>query len=173
MDRYLRKGAEKEYITKAGARTTVYQKREVDISIRTINARRAAERKKYQPSARTGTMLTIQEGNLLPRKNNLENIPERNLESYFRSLEKALSESERSKKQNRYKENFLQSIEDTFGRNSDLYQKVNSLDESLLTEYFYTDDLVSIRTTSPPMPDMDVREIELLMLERIEQLEGQ
>lgn len=167
MERYLRNGAEMPYTTRGGVNTTVWQKKELDNTFRAINARRKAELKRYNPSTFTGTMGTIEQNNLRPRKNTIQSIKPVNWEAYVENLERQLMAENPERKSIKYKENFLKAIANTIGDHSKLYQAVKNIDPARLYQYYYTEPLLSISFTSDPK---SAEEIESIMLDRFNEV---
>lgn len=168
MSRYLRQGAEMPYTTREGVNTTVWQKKEIDNAHRSINAQRRAMLKKYEPSSDKGTLLTIEQASLQPRKNNVESIQPKMWDKYVQNLEKQLFASNPARKQAQYKANFLKAIEQNLGQGR-LYDRIAMLDAGVLTRYYFSDAIVSLEFVYDPK---DAEEIESLMLGRLEALEG-
>ena len=168
MENYLKKGAELPYTTKQGVNTTVWEKKEIDRAVRTINARNKALIQKYEPSTTKGTMGTIERNNLQPRKNRVNTIQPKDYNRYVSNLFKQVMQNDVERNE-RYKENFLKAVENIMGENSKLYQVVKNMDSALLTKYYYTEPLLQLTFVYDPK---DAEEIENLMLERLEQLQG-
>lgn len=168
MENYLKKGAELPYTTKQDVNTTVWEKKEIDRAVRTINARNKALIQKYEPSTTKGTMGTIERNNLQPRKNRVNTIQPKDYNRYVSNLFKQVMQNDVERNE-RYKENFLKAVENIMGENSKLYQVVKNMDSDLLTKYYYTEPLLQLTFVYDPK---DAEEIENLMLERLEQLQG-
>lgn len=168
MENYLKKGAELPYTTKQGVNTTVWEKKEIDRAVRTINARNKALIQKYEPSTTKGTMGTIERNNLQSRKNRVNTIQPKDYNRYVSNLFKQVMQNDAGRNE-RYKENFLRAVENIMGENSKLYQVVKNTDSALLTKYYYTEPLLQLTFVYDPK---DAEEIENLMLERLEQLQG-
>lgn len=168
MENYLKKGAELPYTTKQGVNTTVWEKKEIDRAVRTLNARNKALIQKYEPSTTKGTMGTIERNNLQPRKNRVNTIQPKDYNRYVSNLFKQVMQNDVERNE-RYKENFLKAVENIMGENSKLYQVVKNMDSDLLTKYYYTEPLLQLTFVYDPK---DAEEIENLMLERLEQLQG-
>ena len=84
-----------------------------------------------------------------------------------KNLEKQLLGSSERIRQEKYKENFLHAVEVTIGRNSELYNRLNSIPSNKLYQYYYTEPLLQISFTSDPK---SAEEIEEIMLNRLNQL---
>ena len=168
MENYLKKGAELPYTTKQGVNTTVWEKKEIDRAVRTINARNKVLIQKYEPSTTKGTMGTIERNNLQPRKNRVNTIQPKDYNRYVSNLFKQVMQDDAGRNE-RYKTNFLKAVENIMGENSKLYQVVKNMDSALLTKYYYTEPLLQLTFVYDPK---DAEEIENLMLERLDQLQG-
>lgn len=144
LARYLKRGAEKEYINKQGVRMTKYQRRELSIGIQTINARRRAERKKANVSTYTGTMGILDTQNLYDRKNYTDYISQRGWENYVKSVEKQLNERYIKESSQRYKENYLSGLAEQFGENSRVYDIASKMNAEDLLNFAYNDPLGTI-----------------------------
>ena len=113
-------------------------------------------------------MGTIERNNLQPRKNRVNTIQPKDYKRYVANLFKQVMQNDAGRNE-RYKENFLKAVENIMGENSKLYQVVKNMDSALLTKYYYTEPLLQLTFVYDPK---DAEEIENLMLERLEQLQG-
>ena len=164
LQRYLRKGAELPYTTKQDVTITNWQKREIDNNFRSINARRRAEMNKYQPSAEKGTLRTIEEGNLRPRKNTVNEIKEKNWGKFVENLEKqVLSYADNSRKE-QYKQNYIKAIQNQFGDSSPIINIISEIDSENLIEAYYSDPILQIDFVYDPK---EAQELERLIIERL------
>lgn len=166
-ENYLKKGAEKEYITKAGTRLTKYEKQKVTNQIRSINAKRRAIREKYKPSPKYGTMGTLERNNLLPKRNNIEKIRPENWKEFAIGIEYQASATE-AQKAERYKENFLHGILVTLGEDSELYRIISLTNAMEIWRFQYTNPILQIGNLSDPALADDIEEqmISELMVEQ-------
>lgn len=169
MQRYLRSGMETPYTTREGVNTTVWQKQEIDNTFAAINARRKKEIAKFQPSTFKGTMGSIEQNNLRPRKNTVESIKPKNWDDYIRNLELQLLNENELIKREQYKENFLHAISATIGEHSRLYDRIENTPAEDLYRYMYTEPLLQISFTSDPR---EAEEIEEIMLNRLDEVEA-
>lgn len=89
-------------------------------------------------STSKGTMGSIREMNLLPRKNNLETIKQENLKDYLKTLEKQLLSSYYTESDIRYVENYKEALRNELGIYAD--RIINILDyispERVVEEYY-------------------------------------
>lgn len=169
MERYLRKGAEMPYTTKAGVNTTIWQKREVDNTFRSINAQRRAMVEKYKPSSQTGSMHAFRSQNLNPRANTVETIQPKMWDKYLENLAKQSIANSSQARFEQYKNNYLTAIERELGRNNLLYEKANQIPAERLVEYYYTSPVLQIDFIYDPK---EAEEIIDRMVEEIERLES-
>lgn len=157
LERFLRKGAEMPYTTKSGVATTVWQKKEIDNTFRAINAKRRAERKKLDPSIFKGNLHSIQENNLLQRKNTVQEISPKYWKEFVRNLDYQL-EQEYKDKSNIYKMNLLKAISNILGEKSELYNLVSQLVPERIKRFADTSSLISISFLYEPLEPEDIEE---------------
>lgn len=157
LERFMRKGAEKPIVTKEGIKTTAYEKKEIAIKVRAINQRRAAELKKAAPSTEKGTMGTIRENNLKPKKYDIDKIKKSDWKKFVESVEKQSKDSYASDRYDRYKENFLKGLENAFGeKGSELIEIAKQIDAETLTQMYYDDPILQIDFIYDPL-EMQVK----------------
>lgn len=157
IERFMRKGAEKPIVTKEGVKTTQYQKKELEIKVRAINLRRAAERKKANVSTEKGTMGTIRANNLQPKKVNLDKIRKEDWQKFIESVEKQSMDSYSQDKYDRYKENFIKGLENAFGQKGERLKKLaEQIEPETLTQMYYDDPILQIDFIYDPL-EMDVK----------------
>lgn len=157
LERFLRKGAEMPYTTKSGVATTVWQKKEIDNTFRAINAKRRAERKKLDPSIFKGNLHSIQENNLLQRKNTVQEIFPKYWKEFVRNLDYQL-EQEYKDKSNIYKMNLLKAISNILGEKSELYNLVSQVPPERIKRFADTSSLISISFLYEPLEPEDIEE---------------
>lgn len=157
LERFLRKGAEMPYTTKSGVATTVWQKKEIDNTFRAINAKRRAERKKLDPSIFKGNLHSIQENNLLQRKNTVQEIFPKYWKEFVRNLDYQL-EQEYKDKSNIYKMNLLKAISNILGEKSELYNLVSQVASERIKRFADTSSLISISFLYEPLEPEDIEE---------------
>lgn len=157
LERFMRKGAEKPIVTKEGIKTTAYEKKEIAIKVRVINQRRAAELKKAAPSTEKGTMGTIRENNLKPKKYDIDKIKKSDWKKFVESVEKQSKDSYASDRYDRYKDNFLKGLENAFGeKGSELIEIAKQIDAETLTQMYYDDPILQIDFIYDPL-EMQVK----------------
>lgn len=157
LDRFLVKGAEKPIVTKEGVKTTQYQKRELQIKVNAINARRRAELKKAAPSTEKGTMGTIRENNLLPKNADINKVKKSDWAKYVESVEKQSKDSYSDERIESYKKNFIKGLENAFGeKGNNLKQLAMQLSGDTLMEMYYNDPVLQIDFIYDPL-EMQVK----------------
>ena len=157
IERFTRKGAEKPIVTKEGIKTTAYEKKEIEIKVRAINARRAAERKRANVSTEKGTMGTIRENNLRPKQVDINKVKKSDWEMFKKSVEKQARDSYFQDKYERYKENFMKGLENAFGeKGKELQEIVEQIPAEQLTQMYYDNPILQIDFIYDPL-EMDVK----------------
>ena len=152
IERFMQKGAEKPIVTAEGVKTTAYEKKELGIKIRTINARRAAERKRANVSTEKGTMGTIRANNLQPKQVNLDKIKKSDWSKFVESVEKQARDSYTQQKYDRYKENFIKGLENAFGESgAELISLAEQIDPETLSQMYFDDPILQIDFIYDPL----------------------
>lgn len=157
IERFMRKGAEKPIVTKEGIKTTVYEKKEIAIKVRAINQRRSAELKKAAPSTEKGTMGTIRENNLKPKKYDIDKIKKSDWKKFVESVEKQSRDSYAANRYERYKDNFIKGLENAFGeKGAELIEIAKQINAETLTQMYYDDPILQIDFIYDPL-EMQVK----------------
>ena len=146
-ERFLAPGAENPYVGKSGLITTYWQKREVGIRVGVINRRRARELKAANPSTLKGTMGTITENNLRPKKYNIDEILPSNWDKFLESVRKQSAASYSFDKMQLLKENYLKSVDAVFGGApyaNYLHELLDNLPPDLFTDAMYDNAYLDI-----------------------------
>lgn len=157
IERFMQKGAEKPIITAEGVKTTAYEKKELGIKIRAINARRAAERKRANVSTEKGTMGTIRANNLQPKQVNIDKIKKSDWNKFVESVEKQARDSYSQEKYERYKENFIKGLENAFGESgAELVSLAKQIDPETLAQMYFDDPILQIDFIYDPL-EMQVK----------------
>lgn len=142
--RYLEKGAELPYTTKQGVNTTIWQYRETTNDFRYINAKRRAELKRLKPSTITGTMGAIEQLQLRPRKNTIQEILPKDWKTFIANIERQTYSREREIKSSRYQQNYIQAIRNEMGYQPELEELVKQIDPMDLYDLYAANPLVQI-----------------------------
>lgn len=157
LERFMRKGAEKPIVTKEGVKTTAYEKKEIAIKVRAINQRRAAELKKAAPSTEKGTMGTVRNNNLRPKKYDIDKIKKSDWKKFVESVEKQSKDSYNTDKYERYKNNFVKGLENAFGeKGRELIDIVEQMNAETLVQMYYDDPILQIDFIYDPL-EMEVK----------------
>lgn len=152
LDRFLVKGAEKPIVTKEGVKTTQYQKRELQIKVNAINARRKAELKKAAPSTEKGTMGTIRENNLLPKNADINKVKKSDWAKYVESVEKQSKDSYSDDRMIRYKENYLKSFDTVYGEQGKKVRvRIEKLSPETFMDMYYADPVLQLDFNYDPL----------------------
>lgn len=152
LERFMRKGAEKPIVTKEGVKTTAYEKKEIEIKVRAINQRRAAELKKAAPSTEKGTMGTVRNNNLKPKKYDIDKIKKSDWKKFVESVEKQSKDSYNVDKYERYKKNFIKGLENVFGeKGRKLIDMVEQINAETLVQMYYDDPILQIDFIYDPL----------------------
>lgn len=172
LNRFTQKGAEEPIITKQGIKTTKYEIKETSIKVATINRRKTAERKKANVSTEKGTMGTIANNNLLPKKFNIDKIQPHEWDKFTESVEKQVKSTYTSDKMKAYKDNYIQALNNAFGSKADnIIDIVNNLNGETLVQMLYDNPILQIDFIYDPLEvSVKVEAIETNMLDYIENL---
>ena len=143
--RFLRKGAEDVITTKAGVTTTRWQLNEIRYNLNAINAERRKRMERLQPSTYRGTMGSLQELELTPRRNLSQTIPAEYWGKYVSGIKKQVLSSYIGDKMKLYKENYKKAILNELGNQEELLELVDSIPTSTLAEAYASDPDLQIR----------------------------
>lgn len=145
LERFMKKGAESPILTPEGIKTTKYEKKEVGLKVRALNIRRANERKKANVSTEKGTMGTIKNNSLNPKKYDINKIKKSDWEKFIQGVEKMLKDSYSQDKYNAYKDNFLKAIDNAFGdAGSNIKELAEQIPAEMLVQMYYDDPILQI-----------------------------
>lgn len=144
LNRFLRAGAEEKIVTSKGVKTTKYEKKEVGIRVRRVNRFRKKELESITPSTERGTMGTIRENNLRPKKYDIEKIRDKsNWKNYIEMVERQSRESYYIERDELYKENLLKAMRSEYGaKGRKLINLIKKIPANVLVDmYYYDSDL--------------------------------
>lgn len=113
--RFLNKGAENPYYAQSGLTVTQWEKRETGIKVGIINRRRRAQLAAGAPSTVKGTMGTIRDNSLLPKKYNIDTITPENWKKFIESVNKQSYSNYMYNQLQMYKSNYIKSVHSVFG----------------------------------------------------------
>lgn len=127
------------YANDKGLVITQYDVDKAKYNVSVINKRRASERRKYKPSAERGTLGTIRQTGLAPRKLNL-NKDITNWKKFSESLEREARGKFTEDRANRYKDNYIKAIYQQMPEGElrkTLLNMVNDIPASEIYDAFY------------------------------------
>lgn len=145
LERFMRKGSETPIVTAQGVKTTKYEVNELRIKTQAINQKRAYELKNSGISTSAGTMGSIRENSLKPKKFNLDAMNKGDWEHFKKSVEKQYNDRYQNERNQKYKENMIEGIRVVFGdEGNDIIRLINKISADLLTEAYYKNPLLHI-----------------------------
>ena len=115
VDRAFKNDAFQPILTEQGVRTTKYEVREISLGVQRINRQRAKELAQANPSTEKGTMGTVRENNLQPKRFNPNSIKQSDWDKFVQVVERQSMDSYTDEKIERYKENYLRALQNAFG----------------------------------------------------------
>lgn len=144
--RFSVRGAEKIITNKKGVSYTKWQRDKLKNDLRRLNYARSKALAQASPSTYKGTMGSITNRNLAPKKVNLQNISsQKGLENVLRGIEKQLSSGYTEEKSRQYKSNYIQSWYNTFGlEGTDILQRILNIPNDVFYNMFYEDPRLQI-----------------------------
>lgn len=110
LSRFSRKGAETPITTNSGIQTTAWQIKEASIRVGVINRKRKAKLKQLNPSTEKGTMGSIEENNLRPKRFNPNKTKPEDWDALIESINKQSRPSYEQQTLERYKENYIKGV---------------------------------------------------------------
>lgn len=138
VDRAFAKGAFTPVVTGQGIATTKYELKELSLGVRRINRERKKELERAAPSTKKGTMGTIRQNNLIPKRFNPNEITRQNWKAFVESVERQSMPSYTEGKMLTYKENYIRALENIFGPDADeVIGIVRALPPSKVYQAFY------------------------------------
>lgn len=151
--RFLKKGAEMPYTSESGIKTTEWERREIGIKVGVINRRKARERKAADVSTYKGTMGSIRENNLLPKKYNIDKIRPSDWEKFIESVEKQVASTYSTEKQSRYKANYIKGVQNIFSPSDAqaIIAIVTRIPDEEFTQLFYDDPVLQLDFVYDPL----------------------
>lgn len=151
--RFLKKGAEMPYTSESGIKTTEWERREIGIKVGVINRRKARERKAADVSTYKGTMGSIRENNLLPKKYNIDKIRPSDWDKFVESVEKQVASTYSTEKQSRYKANYIKGVQNIFSPADAqaIISIVSRIPDEEFTQLFYDDPVLQLDFVYDPL----------------------
>lgn len=150
--RFLKPGAETPVTSATGIRTTKWEKREVGIKVGVINRRRNRELKKMNPTTEKGTMGTIRENNLRPKKYDIDKIKASDWDMFVYGVEKQIMSGYTAQKNELYKQNFIKAVKTAFGsKGTEIVEMAQSIPADILVELYYNDPVLQVEFIYNPL----------------------
>lgn len=151
--RFLKTGAEMPYTSKTGIQTTLWERREIGIKVAVINRQRTAERKRANVSSFTGTMGSIQQNNLLPKKYNIDKIRLKDWNKFVQGVEKQVKEHYFTEKNIQYKNNYIQALLNIFNSQDarNIIEIINDIEPDDFINLFYEDPVLQLDFIYDPL----------------------
>lgn len=150
--RFLKPGAETPVTSATGIRTTKWEKREVGIKVGVINQRRNRELKKMNPTTEKGTMGTIRENNLRPKKYDIDKIKASDWDMFVYGVEKQIMSGYTAQKNELYKQNFIKAVKTAFGsKGTEIVEMAQSIPADILVELYYNDPVLQVEFIYNPL----------------------
>nr|DAQ53464.1 MAG TPA: DNA terminal protein [Caudoviricetes sp.] len=141
------------YANEKGLVLTQYDVEKAKYNVSVINKRRASERKKYKPSAERGTLGTIRQTGLAPRKLNL-NKDISNWRKFSESLEREARGKFTEARANTYKDNYIKAIYQQMPQGElrkTLLNMVENMNASEMYDAFYVAPELNIEYVYDPI----------------------
>lgn len=150
--RFLEPGAETPVTSATGIRTTRWEKREIGIKVGVINRRRNRELKKMNPTTEKGTMGTIRENNLRPKKYDIDKIKASDWDMFVYGVEKQIMSGYTAQKNELYKQNFIKAVKTAFGsKGTEIVEMAQSIPADILVELYYNDPVLQVEFIYNPL----------------------
>lgn len=164
---YLKEGAELPFTTSKGVNTTHWQMEQIERTFADINKARESEIDKFKPSIYKGTMHTIKESGLLPRKNTVQEVLPKNWDKWLSRIEAQRLSYIGDERYERYKQNFIKAVDVNLG-SEELHNKLEKIPAEVLVQEYYTNPMISIDFVYDPK---DAAEISEALMQRLDNLE--
>lgn len=160
-DRAFNKSAFDLVEGKNGLRTTKWEKKEIGIMVRTINARRKKEMKYVEQPTQPWQLGSIEYNSLKPKKYDVNTLRQKDWGMYKKTVMYQSRSNYQSDKLVKYKQNYIRCVRENLGSSPDaqrLIDIVEGLEASALYYAYYDDPVLQINFTSDPLPaDMIVK----------------
>lgn len=175
LKRFSQKDAAKPILTAQGVKTTQWEIRETQIRVGVINRRRSQELKRAAPSTEKGTMGSVEQNSLKPKRFDPNRISQRDWDRFIQNTQRQARSTYSQERAETYKQNYLDAImrnlfnDETAELAEQLYNLIAGAPPSVIYESYYDDPVLQIQFTSDPIP---ASVILLNALERWSQLLG-
>lgn len=156
LKRFSKKGVEKPVISKSGITTTLWEKKEVGYKVALLNRKRKAEREKANVSTEKGTMGTIENAGLNPKKYDINAIEPSSWERFKKNVEKQIKSSYFDEKKELYKKNYIKAFINVFGSGfiigfDSVLQKLKDIPADELVDLYYNDPVMELDFVYDPL----------------------
>ena len=156
LQRFSKKGAEKPVISKTGITTTVWEKKEVGYKVALLNRKRKAERERAEVSTEKGTMGTIENASLQPKKYDINTIEPSSWERFKKNVEKQIKSSYFDEKKELYKQNYIKGFINVFGGGfiigfDSVLQKLKDIPADELVDLYYNNPVMELDFIYDPL----------------------
>lgn len=167
--RFMKKGAEMVVANNNGVKTTKWELREIGYKVAQVNRDRTKERKEKHLIASTykGTMGTLKENELRPKKFNFETMTKRGFEKYKATLEKQVASNFEELRAKSYVENYCKAIDSELGEwGTEIKERVRKIPPQRFYEIYYEDPQLQIDFVYDPHEAQMITEQILLHLDK-------
>lgn len=156
LDRFSKRGAEKPVVNKEGVSVTKWERKETAYKYAQWNRELARQRKEAEftevtsqgkpTGLKRGEMGSVRMKSLEPRKFDFEKVKSnKEWEKLVSRVDKNLSDDFTLQKMERFKENYIQGLENVFGESGkDLIEKVKKISPEVIVNTFYSEQEASI-----------------------------
>lgn len=156
LDRFLKKGAEKEIVSETGNRVTRWEKNEVSLKVAQINRERTKERKAVENMEATsrGEKIGLKRGEmgserlneLKPKKFDFNKIKGgKEWKRFKASVEKQASPQARNERMEGYKANYIKGLRAAFGEHADdIISIIEGLPAETVVQTYYSEQEATI-----------------------------
>lgn len=156
LKRFSKKGAEKPILSKSGITTTAWEKKEVGYKVALLNRKRKAEREKANVSTEKGTMGTIENAGLKPKKYDINSIEPSSWERFKKNVEKQIKSNYFDEKKELYKQNYIKAFINVFGSGfiigfDFVLQKLKDMPADELVDLYYNDPVMELDFVYDPL----------------------
>lgn len=156
LKRFSKRGAEKPVLSNSGITTTAWEKKEVGYKVALLNRKRKAEREKANVSTEKGTMGTIENAGLNPKKYDINSIEPSSWERFKKNVEKQIKSSYFDEKKELYKQNYIKAFINVFGSGfiigfESVLQKLKDMPADELVDLYYNDPVMELDFIYDPL----------------------
>lgn len=163
LDRFLRRGAEKEIVSATGNRVTKWEKNEVALKVAQVNRQRTLERKAVEAMDATsrGESIGLKRGQmgserlneLKPKKFDFNKIKGgKEWEKFKAAIEKLASPEARDKRMEEYKANYITGLQNAFGDHAnDIIKVLQDLPAEEVVKTYYAEQEATIEFIYDPI----------------------